>query len=113
MTLTGAVGGTCDYMPREQLTDFKNALPVSDVWSLGATFYCLLTGSPPRLAEGRDRMEVVLRDEHVPVRQRDPSLPPALARVINNSLAIDAVDRYQDAGEMHRALYVVLSKLSC
>ena len=35
MTLTGAFGGTYDYMPREQLTNFKNTLPVSDVWSLG------------------------------------------------------------------------------
>ncbi len=111
MTLTGAIGGTYDYMPREQLTNFKNTLPVSDVWSLGATFYRLLTGSPPRpCPEGRDPMEVVLRDEHVPVRQRDPGLPPALARVIDKSLAIDASDRYQDAGEMHQALKEVLTK---
>jgi hypothetical protein len=114
MTLTGAVGGTYDYMPREQLTDFKKTLPVSDVWSLGATFYRVLTGSPPRpCPEGRDPMEVVLRDEHVPVRQRDPGLPPALARVIDRSLAIETADRYQDAGEMHHVLNEVLSKLSC
>ena len=111
MTLTGAVGGTYDFMPREQLTDFKNTLPVSDVWSLGATFYVVLTGVPPRpCPEGRDAMEVVLRDEHVPVRQRAPRLPPALARMIDKSLAIDVADRYQDAGEMHQALKEVLSK---
>ncbi len=111
MTLTGAFGGTYDYMPREQLTNFKNTLPVSDVWSLGATFYRLLTGSPPRpCPEGRDPMEVVLRDEHVPVRQLDPGLPPALARVIDKSLAVNAGDRYQDAGEMYQALKEVLSK---
>ena len=114
MTLTGAVGGTYDYMPREQLTDFKNTLPVSDVWSLGATFYRVLTGACPRpCPEGRDPMEVVLRDEHVPVRQRDPSLPPALARVIDKSLAIHAADRYQDGGEMYHALKEALSELSC
>ncbi|MEI8372856.1 MAG: protein kinase [Planctomycetota bacterium] len=114
MTLTGAIGGTYDYMPREQLTDFKNTLPVSDVWSLGATFYLVLTGTCPRpRAEGRDPMEVVLRDEHVPVRQRDPGLTPALARVIDKSLAINVADRYQDGGEMYRALNEVLSKLSC
>ena len=64
MTLTGAIGGTYDYMPREQLTNFKNTLPVSDVWSLGATFYRVLTGCPRPCPEGRDPMEVVLRDEH-------------------------------------------------
>ena len=111
MTLTGAIGGTYDYMPREQLTDFKNTLPVSDVWSLGATFYRVLTGTPPRpCPEGRDPMEVVLRDGHVPVRQLAPRLPPALARVIDKSLAIETAERYQDAGEMYRALKEVLAK---
>jgi serine/threonine protein kinase len=104
MTLTGACGGTYDYMPREQLTDFKNSKPVSDVWSLGATCYRLLTGANPRpCPDGRDPMEVVLRDEHVSIRQRDPSLPPPIARVIDRSLAIDPADRFQDAGEMRRA----------
>jgi pSer/pThr/pTyr-binding forkhead associated (FHA) protein len=113
MTLTGAVGGTYDYMPREQLTDFKNSLPVSDVWSMGATFYRALTGLPPRPCPiGRDPMEVVLRKEHVPIRQRDSGLPPALARVIDTSLAIETADRYQDAGKMHQALKQVLSQSS-
>ena len=110
MTLTGATGGTYDYMPREQLTDFKKILPVSDVWSMAATFYRALTGTSPRPCLGsRDPMEVVLRDKHLPVRQRDPSLSPPLAQVIDKSLAIDAVDRYQNAGEMYRALNEALS----
>jgi hypothetical protein len=111
MTLTGAVGGTYDYMPREQLTNFKKAAPVSDVWSLGATFYRVLTGACPRpCPEGRDPMEVVLRDEHVPVRHHNPELPPAVAQVIDTSLALEAKDRYRDGGEMHSALEEALAE---
>ena len=110
MTVTGAVAGTYDYMPREQLTDFKNAKPASDVWSIGATFYRVLTGSCPRPCPGdRDPMEVVLQEEHMPLRQCDPSLPAALAGVIDKSLAVEAADRYQDAGEMCLALEAALA----
>jgi serine/threonine protein kinase len=104
MTLIGAVGGTYDFMPREQLTDFKNTKPVSDVWSLGATFYWVLAGASPReYPKGREPMEVVLREKAVPIRERAPSVPPALAAVLDKSLAYDAEDRFQNASEMHRA----------
>ena len=114
MTVTGAIAGTYDYMPREQLTDFKNTRPVSDVWSMAATLYRVLSGTPPRpCPEGRDPMEVVLREEHTPVRQRMPDLPPAVARVIDKALALEATDRYQDASEMCAALKKALADPSC
>jgi len=104
MTLTGAFGGTYDFMPREQLTDFKNTKPVSDVWSLGATFYRALTGTSPReYPNGRDPMGVVLQERAVPIRDRDPSVPPALAAVLDKALAYDAEDRFQNASEMYQA----------
>ena len=39
MSLTGTFAGTPLFMPREQFINFKYVKPVSDVWSLGATFY--------------------------------------------------------------------------
>ena len=70
MTLTGTVGGTHEFMLREQLTDFRNTRPVSDVWSLAATFYWVLTGTSPReCAQERDPVEVVLREKAVPIRR--------------------------------------------
>jgi eukaryotic-like serine/threonine-protein kinase len=110
MSLTGMIGGTFDFMPREQVTNFKGFKPVSDVWSIAATFYRAITGESPRnCPQDRDPMEVVLCERAARIRQRDPSVPPALATVIDKALAIEPKDRFQDAGEMLRALSVALA----
>lgn len=109
MTATGTAGGTFHFMPREQLTNFKYVHPVSDVWSIAATFYKMLTGKLPLdFAPNRDPIEVILRDEPVPVRQRDAGIPPPLAEVIDRALLGDTAQRYQDAVEMKAALQRVL-----
>jgi serine/threonine-protein kinase len=105
MTATGAVAGTYDFMPREQLTEFKYAKPTSDLWSIAATFYNLLTGQLPREHAGeRDPVEVVLQDEAVGIREREPRIPSGLADVIDRALAIDPADRYASAAEMRAAI---------
>jgi serine/threonine protein kinase len=109
MTATGSAGGTFFFMPREQLTNFKYVHPVSDVWSMAATFYKALTGKYPlNFAKNRDPMEVILRDEAVPIRQREPDLPQPLAEVLDRALLCDPTKRYQDATEMKAALQHVL-----
>ncbi len=105
MTATGTAGGTFHFMPREQLTNFKYVHPVSDVWSIAATFYKALTGKLPLdFASNRDPIEVILRDEAAPIRQRDASIPQPLAEVIDRALVCDPDKRYQDAGELKAAL---------
>jgi eukaryotic-like serine/threonine-protein kinase len=105
MTLTGTFGGTFDFMPREQVTNFKGFKPVSDVWSIAAAFYRAITGESPRnCPNNRDPMEVVLCERSVPIRQRDPGVPPAIAAVIDKALALETKDRFQNAGIMLRAL---------
>jgi pSer/pThr/pTyr-binding forkhead associated (FHA) protein len=47
LTLTGNYAGTPYFIPREQLINFKYVKPVSDVWSMGATIYNMLTGTFP------------------------------------------------------------------
>ena len=105
MTATGAVAGTLYFMPREQLTQFRLLKPVSDVWSMGATLYHMLTGAYPReFRPGEDPLPVILRGGIVPLRARDPRLPERVAAVVDRSV-VDAVpERYQTAGEFRAAL---------
>jgi serine/threonine protein kinase len=109
MTATGAVAGTYYFMPREQLTHFRQARPAGDVWSMGATLYYLLTGQYPRdFGPKDDPLAVILRGGVVPIRRRDPALPADLAAVIDRSLADDAERRYPTAREFALALRGVL-----
>jgi serine/threonine-protein kinase len=108
MTATGSAAGTVAFMPREQLTNFKFVKPSSDVWSMGATFYNVLTGALPLdFPRGQDRMQVILQAPVVPIRQRDGSIPRGLAEVIDRSIA-SVKERYQTAGEFAEALRKVL-----
>lgn len=105
MTATGTFGGTFHFMPREQITEFKYVRPVSDVWSIAATFYNALTGRfPLEFPRDRDPMEVILRDDPVPLGARDPGIPAAVAAVIDRALSTDTGKRYQTAAEMRVAL---------
>lgn len=105
MTLTGVYAGTPVYMPREQLTNFKYVKPPSDVWSIAATFYVMLTGMLPRdFPKGKDPMEVILHGQIVPVAKRDRNIPKGLAGVVDQALSANAKDRFPDAGAMLAAL---------
>ena len=105
MTATGAVAGTYLFMPREQLTSFRLARPASDVWSMAATLYYLLTGSYARdFGSHFDPLAVILRGAVVPIRQRDPSVPEELAVVLDRALTDEPEGRYPTAREFDSAL---------
>lgn len=110
MTMTGGgFAGSLLFMPREQVVDFKYVKPVSDVWSMGASFYNMLTGDFPRpIKPGQDPVDVILNGDIVPLRQRYPQIPKDVATVIDRSVAQDPKDRYQMAGDMLKALAKVL-----
>jgi eukaryotic-like serine/threonine-protein kinase len=110
MTVTGGgFSGSLLFMPREQMINFKYVKPVSDVWAMGATIYFMLTGSVPRPSKlGQDPINAILSGQIIPIRQCDPKIPTGIATVIDRSLAVDAKDRYQTAGEMLKALTVAL-----
>ena len=92
-------------MPREQINNFKYVKPVSDVWSMGATIYNLLTGAfPYPFTKERDPIEVILNDDIVPIRKRDAAIPKVLAAVIDRALSIDRKKRHQNAAELLAAL---------
>ena len=107
LSITGTVGGTLGFMPREQLTNYRKVKPVSDIWSLAATFYNALTGFTPLDFPSRNDgkwlsacFNAILNNEPVPIRTRDSTIPHGLAQVIDRALSIDPECRYQSAGEM-------------
>lgn len=117
MTVTGAVAGTAAFMPREQYVDFKRFRPAGDVWSMGATYYHMLTGTLPRSPRPRqDPIDAVLHNPVIPIRESAPArrnevrIGDNVAKVIDRSLQVDVKTRYQDAGEMLEALKQALAR---
>jgi serine/threonine protein kinase/Flp pilus assembly protein TadD len=97
-TLPGQALGTPAYMSPEQARGDLGALgPRSDVYSLGATLYCLLTGKPPLEGDVADVLRAVQRGEFAPPRRIDPSIDGALEAVCLRALATDPAARYDSA----------------
>jgi serine/threonine protein kinase len=105
MTATGICRGTYAFMPREQLTEFKYVRATSDIWSIAATFYHVLTGNFPRdFPPGRDPVEVILNDDCVPIRRRDPAIRASIAAVIDRALKPDPAQPFASAAEKRSAV---------
>jgi serine/threonine protein kinase len=105
MTATGMVAGTLYFMPREQITHFRLLRPASDVWSMGATLYHMLTLRYPRdFLPGVDPLHVILSGGTLPLRQRDPELPERLAEVVDRAVTDDLGQRYETAVDFREAL---------
>jgi serine/threonine protein kinase len=105
LTRDGAVIGTPDYVAPEQLENPHAADIRADLYSLGCTFYFLLTGKPPfpggTLLQKLDRQ----RWETAPsVDQLRPDAPPGAAAVIRKLLAKRPGDRFQTPAELADAL---------
>jgi serine/threonine-protein kinase len=94
-TLPGMALGTPAYMSPEQAQgDLDHLGPRSDVYSLGATLYCLMTGRAPFDGQAGDMLRAVMRGEFPRPRQLDPSIDPALEAVCLRAMALKPEDRY-------------------
>ena len=99
-TRIGATIGTPAYMSPEQAAGRNDQLgPATDVYSLGATLYHLLTGRLPH-ADDDDMGVMIARAEHgqvIPARQQAPWLPKPLASICMKALAPKPEGRYGSA----------------
>jgi tetratricopeptide (TPR) repeat protein len=97
-TLPGSVLGTPSYMSPEQAEGHLDHLgPRSDVYSLGATLYSLLTGSPPFEGNAFDVIRAVQRSEFRPPRLLDSAIDAALEAVCLKAMALKPEDRYSSS----------------
>jgi tetratricopeptide (TPR) repeat protein/tRNA A-37 threonylcarbamoyl transferase component Bud32 len=94
-TLPGSALGTPAYMSPEQAEGNLAALgPRSDVYSLGATLYCLLTGKPPVKGDVAEVLRAVGRGDFRPPRSIDPAIDRALEAICLQAMALRLEDRY-------------------
>lgn len=104
-TCAGTVGGTAQFMPRQQVLRFKFAKPEVDVWATAASLYGMLTAKyPRRFPKDEDPWQVVLETNPVPIRQRAPQVPEKLARVIDEALIDNPEIRIKSARELKERL---------
>ncbi|MBW2463026.1 MAG: serine/threonine protein kinase, partial [Deltaproteobacteria bacterium] len=103
LTTAGTILGTPAYMPPEQLAG-KALDGRADVYSLAATLHTLLVGQPP-FGSGSLAKVVpkILTGDRVPLGELRPDLIP-LATIIERGLTADRDARWQNAGDMERAL---------
>lgn len=105
LTQLGMMIGTPDYVAPEQIRDSHGADIRSDLYSLGCTFYHMLTGRPP--FDGMSAVDKLWHHqtaEPAPVESLRPDVPPPVAAIIRTLLAKKPRDRYQDPGEVVAAL---------
>jgi len=101
-TRIGSVVGSIAYMSPEQASGKLNLLgPASDIYSLGATLYCILTGHPPLDTASPDEMIRRVQEGVFPgPRQVNPQVPRPLEAICVKALSKDIQDRYSSASQL-------------
>ncbi len=108
VTMVGDVAGTIAYMPPEQIRDFKEVQPPSDIYAMGMTAYTLMTGrhaldiSPK--AGIAETVKAIFEKPIVPLMIHNQEIPAQVANVIEKAMAKEPEQRWATCGEMREAL---------
>ncbi|MGE3808074.1 MAG: serine/threonine-protein kinase, partial [Gemmataceae bacterium] len=109
LTQEGTVMGTPDFIAPEQAMNSNTADIRADLYSLGCTFYFILTGKVP--FPGGTMMEKIIRhrsEPFVPIELLRADLPKSIVAVINRLLTKKPEDRYQTPAELADALQAAM-----
>jgi serine/threonine protein kinase len=105
LTQIGTLVGTPDYIAPEQILNPRRADIRADIYSLGGTFYFLLTARPPFVGGSlAEKLCWHQGAEPTPIEQLCPEVPTAVGAVLRKMLAKRPEDRYQTPGEVAIAL---------
>ncbi len=96
LTQSGVTLGTFDYISPEQALEPREADSRSDIYSLGCTFYHMLTGKPP-VPEGTAAKKLHHHQNVLPTDPQElvPEIPDEVSAVLMRMIAKDPQDRYQ------------------
>jgi len=101
LTKSGVAIGTPWYMSPEQAQHGKHADPRSDIYSLGATLYHMVTGLPPY--DGETPYQIIIKHVTEPLpdpREHNPGLSDAVCGLIRKMMAKNPDERFQSAKEV-------------
>lgn len=97
LTDTGQIMGTLEYMAPEQCKDSRDVTPQADLYSLGATFYKLLTGQAPYSCDEYDSygklFHARITDTPKPVQTVRKEIPKGLAVIVDQLLSMSPTSR--------------------
>ena len=100
LTQVGSVMGTPSYMAPEQARG-DTSDERTDVYALGALLYTLLSGVPPHRGRTTEEvLEQVAAGRRVPLAEREPTVPPELATIVERAMARVPADRYANAKDL-------------
>jgi formylglycine-generating enzyme required for sulfatase activity/tRNA A-37 threonylcarbamoyl transferase component Bud32 len=105
LTHEHAVMGTPAFLAPEQSVDAHRADIRADIYSLGCTFYFMLSGQPP--FPGSTFVELLTRhqtQEPTAIEKLRPDVPPEVAAIVRRMMAKVPADRYQTPAEVVQAL---------
>ncbi|WP_337174269.1 serine/threonine-protein kinase [Paludisphaera sp.] len=112
LTQTGMTLGTFDYISPEQARDPRDVDVRGDLYSLGCTLFHMLTGRPP--FPGGTVLQKLLQHQEEPppdVRELNPDVPPALAKVLDRLMVKDRDRRCQSPEQLVRELLGVAGRV--
>ncbi len=111
LTREGQMLGTPDYIAPEQIRNAQSADIRADIYSLGCTFYYLLTGGPPFRGDHLwDVYQAHFSMDASPLNLVRPEVPAELAAVAAKMMAKEPARRFQTPGEVARALMPFFKK---
>jgi serine/threonine protein kinase len=106
LTQTGQAVGTPQYISPEQIRGVKDVDARADIYSLGATFFQLVTGHAPfKGTSGAMVMSMHLTQPLPDPRMYEPGLSEGLCRVLRKMMAKEREERYPDVYALDRDLY--------
>lgn len=105
LTTAGAILGTASFMAPEQSLDAHLVDLRSDIYSLGCTFYYLLTGEAPYSGNTIFKVFVQHREAEIPsLKVQRPDVPSSVVDLFRKMVAKKPEDRFQSAGELLEAI---------